>query len=250
MLNTYVKNKQQSNWDDDYANISIASNINGNKTLIDIELDNEDLANILKIPSVVTPIDKRLKMDFFGSFKPFRIFNAKSNGSNPFISAPERGVLNEKWCKREPRFLHFKMPRIETPYVPPIKPCMVETVLPLNDTILPLLETKLHLNDLKEPLNDTMLPLNYKKQYVKHNSYLSSPLPDEELIAPISILNKPINNYTLTPHKRRKRHKTHKTYKVYKKHKLSSRRIKKFNSKNNSKSISKSKTSKPYYALL
>ena len=31
---------------------------------------------------------------------PLRIFDAQSNGSNPVISAPERGRLNEKWCKK------------------------------------------------------------------------------------------------------------------------------------------------------
>ena len=32
---------------------------------------------------------------------PFRIEDAQSNGSNPVISAPERGILNEKWCKKK-----------------------------------------------------------------------------------------------------------------------------------------------------
>ena len=31
--------------------------------------------------------------------KPFRIEDAQSNRSNPFISAPFRGILNENWCK-------------------------------------------------------------------------------------------------------------------------------------------------------
>ena len=34
------------------------------------------------------------------SYTPFRIEDAQSNGSNPVISAPERGRLNEKWCKK------------------------------------------------------------------------------------------------------------------------------------------------------
>ena len=29
---------------------------------------------------------------------PLRIEDEQSNGSNPVISAPERGILNEKWC--------------------------------------------------------------------------------------------------------------------------------------------------------
>ena len=31
-------------------------------------------------------------------FTPFRIEDAQSNGSNSVIYAPERGILNEKWC--------------------------------------------------------------------------------------------------------------------------------------------------------
>ena len=34
-------------------------------------------------------------------FTHFRIEDAQSNGSNPVISAPERGILNEKWCKNK-----------------------------------------------------------------------------------------------------------------------------------------------------
>jgi len=37
------------------------------------------------------------------SYTPFRIEDAQSNGSNPVISAPERGRLNEKWCKTKKR---------------------------------------------------------------------------------------------------------------------------------------------------
>ena len=83
MLNTYIKNRgttqtlvnnnnqkqfNQINWDADYdgqiANISVTSDTDGNKNHFDIKLDNEDLANMLNIPSVSTPIDKRLQMDF------------------------------------------------------------------------------------------------------------------------------------------------------------------------------------------
>jgi hypothetical protein len=31
---------------------------------------------------------------------PFRIVDAQSNRSNPFISAPEGGILNENWCNK------------------------------------------------------------------------------------------------------------------------------------------------------
>jgi hypothetical protein len=82
MLNTYIKNRgttqmlvrnnnknkfNEINWDADYdgeiANISLDSISNGHKNHYNIQLDNEDLANLLNIPTVNMPIDKRLKMD-------------------------------------------------------------------------------------------------------------------------------------------------------------------------------------------
>lgn len=83
MLDPYVINKgitktiisdnnhnyvNQINWDADYdgemANISIDTNTNGKSNHLEIKLDNEDLANILNIQSINTPIDKRLQYDF------------------------------------------------------------------------------------------------------------------------------------------------------------------------------------------
>jgi hypothetical protein len=83
MLNTYIKNRgitqtiildnnhnqiNQMNWDAHYdgdiANISIDTETNGKSKHFDIKLDNNDLANLLNVQSVNTPIDKRLQMDF------------------------------------------------------------------------------------------------------------------------------------------------------------------------------------------
>jgi len=237
MLNTYIKNRgitqtlvnnnnqqkfNQINWDADYdgeiANISFTSNTDGNKNHFDIKLDNEDLANMLNIPSVSMPIDKRLQMDFDNSFRrePTNLQIEMPYIKTPYIKTP--------YIKTP----YIKTPYIETPHVKPRQPSyLVEEPSTHEHTIDELLES------------------------IKPNSYLSSPLPDEELIAPISIDDKTINNFTLTPHKRHKRpktHKTHKTYKVYKKPKSSSTiraaGIKKYKSKNKSKSRTKSKTSK------
>jgi hypothetical protein len=217
MLNTYIKNRgitqtlvnnnnqkqfNQINWDADYdgqnANISFTSDTDGNKNHFDIKLDNEDLANMLNIPSISTPIHKRLQMDF-----------------------------DDDSFRREPQLLQIEIPDLKTPRVSPRKPSyLVEEPQTEEESIEKLLES------------------------ITPNSYLSSPLPDEELIAPISIADKTSNRYTLTPHKRHKRPKTHKTYKVYKKPKSSSTiraaGIKKSRSKHKSKSHSKSKTSKLY----
>ena len=226
MLNTYIKNRgitqtlvnnnnqkqfNQINWDADYdgqnANISVTSDTDGNKNHFDIKLDNEDLANMLNIPSVSTPIDKRLQIDFDDSFR------------------------------REPRILQIEVPHLKTPNVQPRQPSY------LNQTKSPLVE------EPEEPETDEQ-SIEELLESITPNSYLSSPLPDEELIAPISIDDKTSNRFTLTPHRRHKRPKTHKTYKVYKKPKSSSTikaaGIKKSKSKNKSKSRSKSKTSKLY----
>lgn len=219
MLNTYIKNRgitqtlvnnnnqkqfNQINWDADYdgqnANISVTSDTDGNKNHFDIKLDNEDLANMLNIPSVSTPIDKRLQMDFDDSFR------------------------------HKPQFLQIEIPDLKTPHVSPRKPSYL-------------------LEEPQEPETEEQ-SIEELLESITPNSYLSSPLSEEELIAPISIDDKTSNRFTLTPHRRHKRPKTHKTYKVYKKPKSSSTiraaGIKKSKSKNKSKSRSKSKTSKLY----
>lgn len=172
MLNTYIKNRgttqmlvrnnntnkfNEINWDADYdgqiAHISLDTIQNGRKDHYDIQLDNEDLANILNVPSVNMPIDKRLKMDLE---KPLE--------NNYIIEFPSSSSSSS------------------------------------SNTIEDILET------LKQPKN-----------------FLSSPLPNEELIVPVSLNSKSLNNYSLTPRKRHKQKKTHKTYKVYKKRKSSNK---------------------------
>ena len=66
----------------------------------------------------------------------------------------------------------------------------------------------------------------------KPASYLSSPLPNEELILPLTIDGKRRKKYTLTPKKHHFHRKSHRTYRAYKKRKSSS----------NSTSRSKSRT--------
>jgi len=235
MLNTYIKNRgitqtlvnnnnqkqfNQINWDADYdgqnANISVTSDTDGNKNHFDITLDNEDLANMLNIPSVSTPIDKRLQMDFDDSFR-----------RQPQILQIEIPDLKTPHLKTP----HLKTPHLKTPRVSPRKPSY-------------LLETEEEEPQTEEQSIEELL------ESITPNSYLSSPLPDEELIAPISIDDRTSNRFTLTPHKRHKRPKTHKTYKAYKKPKSSSSikaaGIKKSKSKNKSKSRSKNITSKLY----
>jgi hypothetical protein len=119
MLNTYIKNQgitqtivhdnnhnhfNQINWDADYdgniANISVNSNNDGKRQKFNISLDNEDLANILNVPSINTPIDKRLKMDF--QDPSYRI---------------------------EPYFLELPAPRISTPQLEARKPKTMKEII-------------------------------------------------------------------------------------------------------------------------
>jgi hypothetical protein len=83
MLDTYIKSKgisktiihnnnrnyvNEINWDADYdgdkANIVLDLNDNNSKQHYNIELDNENLAQILNIPSIDIPLEKRLTQDF------------------------------------------------------------------------------------------------------------------------------------------------------------------------------------------
>jgi len=171
MLNTYIKNRgitqtlihdknhnqfNEINWDADYdgqmANISINSNTNGNKENFDITLDNNDLANLLNMPSINMPLDKRLTMDF------------------------QDGRFN-------PTEYQIEMPKSEQKIIIP-----------------------------------------EEREY----DYLSSPLPNEELIIPLTINEK--NHYNNSKKKR----KTHKTFKVYKKMKTSQTKTKSTTPKNKS----------------
>jgi hypothetical protein len=205
MLNTYIKNRgltqtlvhtnnrnhfNETNWDADYdgdiANISVTSNMDGNKNTYNVTLDNEDLANILNVPSISMPIDKRLQMDF------------------------AQTQLND------PRILQIEIPELNAPANFNKQPYLINAP---NSFINGMSKS----DDLESDI---------------HNSFLSSPLPNEELIVPITIDEKTLDKYTLTPHRRHRRKKTHKTYKVYKKPKSTR------SSKTKVKSKTKSKKSK------
>ena len=78
------------------------------------------------------------------------------------------------------------------------------------------------------------MPIEKIVKSAKPASYLSSPLPNEELILPLTIDGKRRKKYTLTPKKHHFHRKSHRTYRAYKKRKSSS----------NSASSSKSRTTR------
>ena len=66
------------------------------------------------------------------------------------------------------------------------------------------------------------VPIEKLVKSAKADSYLSSPLPNEELILPLTIDGKRRKKYTLTPKKHHFHRKSHRTYRAYKKRKSTS----------------------------
>ena len=97
---TYTYNKRRNklnaseiDWDAEYdgkqANISVnLQQTDGNKKHYDIKLDNHDLAQILSMPSINTPIDKRLLEDFKPR-KTNKYINPHSSYDMPMILMPK-----------------------------------------------------------------------------------------------------------------------------------------------------------------
>jgi len=71
------KIKWDASYDGEVANINMDINENGNKKHFNMNLDNEDLAELLNVPSVDEDLYRRLKKDF-KNVKP-------SSTANPFI---------------------------------------------------------------------------------------------------------------------------------------------------------------------
>ena len=210
MLDTYIKNRgttktiihdnlnttnyntmNEIQWDADYdgkiANLSLDVNSNGKHGHYDIQLNNEDLANILNIPSIDLPLDKRLARDF------------KSH---------------DNYYNKEPVFIELDNPHTISNHTQEYS--------------------------LDKPIKDS------------YKTHISSPLPQEELVIPLTIdksltIDKPLTidkNILKSHNLTSKRHRKHKTHKVYK-HRIPSKSI-----KHRKRRRSSSKTSKKYLSAL
>jgi len=123
MLNTFVKNQgitktiihdnnknyyNNINWDANYdgkiANISINLDENGNKSHVDLKMDNVGIAELLNIPSVNTTIDKRLYNDFL---------HKSSSKLNKLKKKKVRFI--------EPKYTHISSPSRDEEIVFPLK---------------------------------------------------------------------------------------------------------------------------------
>jgi hypothetical protein len=224
MLNTYIKNRghtktiihsnnqnkiNEIDWDADYdgdnAKIKLFTNTDGKKKQFKIELDSDDLANLLNIPSVNMPLHKRLKIDFHRKNPTPKIIqielpNTKTSTDNLLSSITDSDEIPQL---------------TETPQL----------------TEIPQLTETPQLTEIPE-----LLSFSQENQPENISNFLSSSLPDNhQFIIPVTIQHP--NHKTKRRHRRK--YKPHKTYRIYKVHKKS--RSKSRSSKSRS---SKSRSSK------
>ena len=187
MLNTFIKNRGSTktiihNSSNSYNNSH--NDINAvNELKWDADYDG-DVANI------------SITSDTNGEKKNFNISLDKNDLEHilniPSVDMPIHKRLKMDFSKPldiEPTIYKIQLPREETPFVE-------------EEPLVPITFDNPKVNTLERLLEPS-------------KRYLSTPLPNEELILPMSINKKNLrHNFTPRRHK-----KTHKTYRVYKKHK-------------------------------
>lgn len=161
MLDTFIKSKgmaktiihnnnknyyDEVNWDADYdgqkANISLDINENGIKEHVKMEMDNDELTELLNIPSENKMLDKRLYNDFLSN---------RPKMNYKLLEIPKDSSKKKK---------------------------------------------KVHFNNLMDD---------------KIYTHISSPVPQEEILIPLTIYN----NKTHKQHRHHRKPKAHSTYKIY-----------------------------------
>ena len=202
MLSTFIKNKgisktiihknnknyyNEMNWDADYdgekANISLDIDDNGSKGHVEMKINNDELSEILNIPTVNKTIDKRLYSDFL---------------------------------TRNPSIEDDKIIQI---YIKP-KPILHDNNFNL---VKHKKKVRFHDNSLHndDEINSRNELVNTIENLIKHSpsqqkyTHISSPASQEEIIFPLIVANK------RTRRNHRKKPKSHVTYKVHRKHKSS-----------------------------
>jgi hypothetical protein len=66
-------------------------------------------------------------------------------------------------------------------------------------------------------------PISMEEIFTPQKAHISSPLPNEEFIIPLTIDDKTSDRFTFTPNKRNRKIRTHKNYKIFKHKKPSTR---------------------------
>jgi hypothetical protein len=201
MLNTFIKNKgitqtivhnnnenyyNQINWDADYdgenASLSLDINDNGKRGIMNFKMNNDELAELLNIPSENNMLDERLYDDFLCDRPKYDYKIIEINDNIPKSILYDR-LSFPKDSYQKKKSVHFK-----------------------ND------------NDNKvNEENQEMILLPAASLDENYHTHVSSPLPQEELLFPIVI-----NETKTRKHKHHRKPKSHLTHKVYRKHRHSS----------------------------
>lgn len=71
------------NYDGNMADLTVKLNDNGSKKIVDLKLDNQDIINLLNIPSQQKPLDERISYDIIHQ-QPLHIIEL------PIVSLPSR----------------------------------------------------------------------------------------------------------------------------------------------------------------
>lgn len=157
MLDTYIKNRgmtktiihnnnrntvNETKWDTDYdgavANVSLDLSNNGKNQHLNFKLTNDDLANMLSIPSVRQPIHKRLKMDFkkpksfekiFLEIEPESEFDSEFDSDLEDLTGMEDlSSVEDMFSKNEPKDIpvqqlltHISSPKSNEEFIMPFK---------------------------------------------------------------------------------------------------------------------------------
>ena len=163
--------KWNANYDGNLANIKVDVKNNGKKNKYRMQLNNEDLANILSIPTVNQPLERRLHNDFLGDDDD--CLQEDEYFIPPFSEPPQQLEL-PKQLEPEPMLFRLNIPDSQSKrqnYSSPFsKPCINNNEL----TSLPDL-TSLSIPEsfASEP------PLIYKPRLTRRerNARLRTPLP-------------------------------------------------------------------------
>jgi hypothetical protein len=236
MLDTYVKNQGETKfiihdnnqnivknykWDLDYdgnkANIDVdTTNQNGKKEHFNVQLNNDDLANILKIKSNNTPVDQQLLNDFGNNnFEPNLDYRQPDNYIIKINSFPSQRIPSQ-----QPLFMPSPSLPPSLPLSPPhllkteLFPSQLDTLqldtlqlepLPqLNERPTIMLMPNVDTNEIIVPKRKTRKRRKKsKKNKVQFLTHVSSPNSMENIMLPDVMNTMKPPNYLKTRKKRK-----------------------------------------------
>jgi len=208
MLDTYIKNRgstktiihdnnknniNQINWDADY---------DGNVANISLDLTNNGKSGHYDIKLNNNDLAKMLNID---------------SVNLPLDKRLKSDFKKKQKTKINPTIYNLYLDDLQSTPLLPIPTTMNPKLMNYNPTVS--LDT-----DEKDSLNNLL-------QLGSLDSRISSPLPNEELIIPLTIDDNLMQSYVLTPRKGHRRPRTHKTHRVYRHPRVTTSRRSKSKSK-------------------